>query len=76
MPALCGRLLLVGWCALNAAAAVAADAKPAVPDAEFLEFLGNGDDADPELQQFLAARERTVRPEAAKQAARDGSDKP
>ncbi len=70
------RLLLAGWCLLGAGAALAVEAKPAAPDAEFLEFLGNGDDADPELQKYLAGREHAAKTEAAKPAAKDGSEKP
>jgi hypothetical protein len=60
----------------------AADPKPTTPDAEFLEFLGNGDDADPELQKYLAKREPAtstavaVKTEVARPAAKDGSEKP
>ena len=37
-----------------ACSAHAADPKPASPDSEFLEYLGSSDDADIELQQYLA----------------------
>ena len=32
-----------------------ADSHAAVPDAEFLEFLGGNDDVDPDLQKYLAS---------------------
>lgn len=49
-----------GLACLCAAAALAGnhtppDPKAASPDTEFLEFLGSGDDVDPDLQQYLAS---------------------
>jgi hypothetical protein len=67
-------LVVAGWCALHA---TAAEPPPApVPDAEFLEFLGNGDDADADLKQYLAKREHAVKPDDAKAAPTRGSEKP
>ena len=67
-------LVVAGWWALHAAAA---EPPPApAPDAEFLEFLGNGDDTDADLKQFLAKRERAVKPDDAKAATTRGSEKP
>lgn len=55
---------LLGATALGALDARAADPKPAdshaVPDAEFLEFLGGNDDVDPDLQQYLASPQATT----------------
>ena len=42
----------------------AADPKPANPDSEFLEFLGAGDDGDPELQEYLVAPDGSERADA------------
>jgi hypothetical protein len=68
-------LVVAGWCGLHAA--VAAEPPPVpVPDAEFLEFLGNGDDADADLKQYLAKREHAVKPDDAKAATTRGSEKP
>ncbi len=67
-------LLVAGWCALHAA--VAAEPPPPAPDAEFLEFLGNGDDADADLQQYLTKRERPVKSVEANVAPTRESEKP
>ncbi len=50
------RMLVVGLGALAglAAHAGAPDPKPVVPDSDFLEYLGSGDDLDPEFQKYLA----------------------
>ncbi len=69
-------LVVAGWCALQAAAAAAEPPPAPVPDAEFLEFLGNGDDADADLKQFLAKREHAVKQDDAKAATTRGSEKP
>jgi hypothetical protein len=46
-------------------AARAADPPPATtPDSELLEFLGSGDDGDPELQKYLAKRDEPHADEA------------
>jgi hypothetical protein len=72
-------LVLLGCCAL-APLAARADAPPppavAAPDAEFLEFLGNGDDADADLKQYLAQRDAAARADDAKAAPKRGSEKP
>lgn len=51
---------LVGVLSLGAMPGRAAEPKPAdshaaVPDADFLEFLGSNDDVDPDLQKYLAS---------------------
>jgi len=70
-------LLVAGWCALGPAGALAdTPPPPPPPDAEFLEFLGNGDDADADLKQFLAKREHAVSSDDAKAAPTRGSEKP
>ena len=50
------RTLCIGLGSLLglACAVHAADPRPPSPDGDFLEFLGSGDDVDPELQQYLA----------------------
>ena len=65
--------MVAGWCALHAVTAVATEPPP--PDADFLEFLGNGDDADADLKQYLAKRERAMKPDDAKAATTRGSEK-
>jgi len=52
--------MLIGAASLCAGPCLAADPKPTdtrstVPDAEFLEFLGGSDDADPDFQRYLAS---------------------
>jgi hypothetical protein len=46
-----GSMLGLAW------AAHAAEPQSSSPDAEFLEYLGSGDDAEPELQQYLTKPE-------------------
>ena len=55
-------------------AAHATDPKPASPDSEFLEYLGSGDDAEPELQQYLANQDGADKQDA-KPAPKRGSGK-
>jgi hypothetical protein len=45
----------------------ATDPKPPPPDSEFLEFLGSGDDVDPELSQYLVKKD-DPRPDDSKPA--------
>ena len=53
-----GLIVLAAGSALGVMlAAHAADPKPASPDSDFLEYLGSGDDAEPELQQYLAKQD-------------------
>jgi hypothetical protein len=68
------RAVLVGLGPLIglACAAHAADPKPAGPDSEFLEYLGNSDDADTELQQYLAKPDQSETQDA-KPAPKRGS---
>jgi hypothetical protein len=63
-----GPLLGLAW------VAHAADPKPVSPDSEFLEYLGGADDADPELQQYLAKPEVTENQDV-KPAPKRGSEK-
>ncbi len=44
------------------------------PDSEFLEFLGSGDDGDPELQQYLVKKD-DPRPDDAKPTPKRGDGK-
>ena len=50
------RALVAGLCTLAGLPwlARAADPKPPPPDGDLLEYLGSGDDAESELQQYLA----------------------
>jgi len=68
-------LVIAGWCVLQAAAAGAMEPPPPPPEADFLEFLGNGDDADADLKQYLAKRERAMKSDDAKSATTRGSEK-
>jgi len=52
----------------------AADPPAALPDAELLEFLGSGDDGDPELQKYLV-KEDDPRPDDAKAPQKRGDGK-
>lgn len=81
MPVSRRALVLVGCCALAPLAARADGPPPpavAVPDAEFLEFLGNGDDAeaDADLKKYLAQRDAAAHLDDAKAAPKRGSEKP
>lgn len=51
-----------------------AKAATATPDAELLEFLGSGDDGDPELQQYLV-KEDVAKAAPAKPAPKGGDGK-
>ena len=44
------------------------------PDSEFLEYLGSGDDGDPELQHYLVKRD-DPRPDDAKPTPKRGDGK-
>ena len=55
-------------------AAEPAAAAATTPDAELLEFLGSGDDGDPELQKYLV-KENDERPQNAKPAPKGGDGK-
>jgi len=64
------------WLALCCAAhPAAANPPPPAPDAEMLEFLGRGDDADSELQHYLLSREQAAASQDAKPAPKRGSEK-
>ena len=67
--------LLAGVCSLLAVTATgrAAESKPASPDSEFLEYLGSGDDVDPELQEYLAKPDGAAAADV-KPAPKRGSD--
>jgi hypothetical protein len=67
-------LVVAGLCLFGLAAAE--PPPPPAPDAELLEFLGNGDDADADLKQFLAKREHALKQDDAKTAKTSGSEKP
>ena len=67
-------LVIAATSFLLPAAGHAAEPAAATPDAELLEFLGNGDDGDPELQQYLV-KEDGARPEAQKPAPKRGDGK-
>lgn len=68
--------LLAGVCSLLALIATgrAGDQKPVSPDSDFLEFLGSGDDVDPELQQYLAKPDGAAAAADTKPAPKRGSD--
>jgi hypothetical protein len=52
------RMLVIGVSSLLLPAlSHATDPKPPPPDSEFLEFLGSGDDVDPELSQYLVKKD-------------------
>ena len=52
----------------------AADPPATTPDAELLEFLGSGDDGDPELQKYLVKQD-DARPDDAKATPKRGDGK-
>ena len=68
--------LLAGVCSLLALSASgrAAEPRSASPDSDFLEYLGNGDDVDPELQEYLAKPDAAAAAGAVKPAPKRGSD--
>lgn len=66
-------IALAPW-VLPPASLAAEPAATATPDAELLEFLGNDDDGDPELQKYLV-KEEAARPQNAKPAPKAGDGK-
>ena len=57
------------------AAAPGAESIAASPDSELLEYLGSGDDVDPELQEYLAKPDGPAAAAQAKPPPKRGSDK-
>ena len=66
-------IALAPW-VLPATGLAAEPTAAATPDTELLEFLGSGDDADPELQKYLV-KEDDERPQNAKPAPKGGDGK-
>ncbi len=69
------RIMLIGLGSLLLPiGAHAADPKPTRPDSDLLEFLGSGDDIDPDLQDYLVKRD-DGKPDDAKPAPQRGTGK-